>query len=63
MYSEELKFYIDSKNGTLSSSEYTFVTDIRKHTQIDHIKYNPWDNSTDIWTTDDYHYNVRVSLA
>jgi hypothetical protein len=63
MYSEELKFYIDSKNSVLSSEEYVFVTDMNRHPQINHIKYNPWDNSTDIWTKDCYHYQVRVNLA
>lgn len=60
MYSNELKEYIDKRNGILNSEETRFVTDINIHTQLDHITYNPWDSSYDMWDRSGNHYHFHI---
>ena len=49
MYPNELKQYINDRNGELTSYEIAFVTNIYLHPQINHITYNSWDASYDMW--------------
>ncbi len=60
MYSSELKQYIDERNGQLNSEEVNFVTNINFHPQLNHITYNPWNNSYDMWDSEGNNYHFEV---
>lgn len=59
MYPSELKQYIDERNSQLNSNEINFVTNISLHPQIDHITFNPWDSSYDMWDNLGNHYHFE----
>ena len=56
MYPSEMRQYIDSRNGKLNREEIKYITDIKKHPQLNHITYNPWDNSYDMWDIEGNHF-------
>lgn len=60
MYPSELKQYIEERNGKLNSNETNYVTDINLHSQLNHITYNPWDCSYDMWDNLGNHYHFVV---
>lgn len=60
MYPSELKQYINERNGILSSGEIRYVTDINLHPQLNHITFNPWDSSYDMWDNLGNHYHFEV---
>ena len=60
MYPSELKQYINERNNILTSDEIKFVTDINLHPQINHILYNHWDCSYDMWDREGNHYHFSV---
>jgi len=60
MYPVELKQYIDERNGQLNSNETRFVTDINLHPQLNHITFNPWNSSYDMWDNLGNHYHFEV---
>lgn len=60
MYPSELQKYITERNGKLNSKEVQFVTNIKIHTQLNHITYNPWNNSYDMWDSDGNNYHFEV---
>lgn len=61
MYPGELYQYINERNGVLNQEETKHVTDINRHPQLNHITYNVWDCSYDMWDNlgNHYHFNVR----
>ena len=59
MYDWEISRYIDERNGVLSNKEYLYICNTCP--QINHIKYNSFEDSFDIWT--DYeHFKFKVYL-
>ena len=64
MYPIELKQYIDERNGVLNREETKFVIDINIHTQLNHISYNPYNNTYDMWDNEGnyYHFIVRQEV-
>ena len=60
MYPNELKQYIRDRNGELTSEETAFVTDINFHPQLNHITYNSWDASYDMWDCEGNYYHFRT---
>lgn len=60
MYPSELEKYINERNGILTSEETAFVTNINMHPQLNHITYNPWDCSYDMWDQEGNHYHFRT---
>ncbi len=61
MYSYELKQYIDERNSQLNKNETKFVTDINLHPQLNHITFNSWNSSYDMWDNlgNYYHFSVK----
>ena len=57
MYPNELKQYIQDRNWELTREETAFVTDINMHPQINHITYNSWDASYDMWDCEGNHFH------
>ena len=64
MYPVELKQYIDERNGVLNRDEIKFVIDINLHPQLDHIEFNPYSNTYDMWDNEGnyYHFIVRQEV-
>lgn len=60
MYPSELKQYIDERNGQLDSEEINFVANINFHSQLNHIIFNPWNTSYDMWDNLGNHYHFEV---
>lgn len=58
MYSKEIEELLRYKKFIIDSKEYIKIIDTSP--QIDHIKYNPYDDTIDIYTTDDYYFKVKV---
>lgn len=62
MYPSELKYYIDSRGGKLNREEIKIATDVNLHPQLDHITYNHWDNSYDMWDREGNHYHFKCGV-
>ena len=60
MYSWELKNYINGRNGKLNREETAFVIDIKEHPQINHITFNVWDSSYDMWDREGNHFHFET---
>lgn len=60
MYPSELKQYINERNGKLNKEETKFVTNINLHPQLNHITFNVWDTSYDMWDNEGNHYHFEV---
>ena len=60
MYSHEIEQLLEIKNYLISSKEYMKVSDIKENPQINHIKYEPYDDTFQIDTKDNYHFKFKV---
>lgn len=60
MYSYEIQNWLESKNYTLTSQEYIKLITDENNIQIDHIKFDPFANKTNIWTNDGYEWSISV---
>ena len=60
MYPNELEEYIKSRNYSLDSKEANIVLDIRNNPQLDHITYNCYNNSYDLWDMTGNHYYFKM---
>ena len=61
MYPDELREYINSHNGKLTSQQANFILDVRNNPQLNHITYNCYTNSYDMWdyTGNYYHFTMK----
>lgn len=61
MYPNELLEFINSRNGKLTSEEANIVLNIKNNPQLNHITYNCYNNSYDIWdyTGNYYHFEMK----
>ena len=57
MYSEEIEELLKLRNYLISVKEYI---EIIKSPQVNHIKYNPFNDYFDIWTDDRYYFKTKV---
>lgn len=60
MYPSELKQYIDKRNGKLNKEEAMFVININLHPQLNHITFNVFDTSYDMWDDEGNYYHFEV---
>ena len=58
MYSYEIKQIVESNNNYVDSELYCKITS--SSPQINHIKYDPYNNEYEIWTNDDYYWKITV---
>jgi len=56
MYPSEMRHYIDSRNGKLNREETAYIINITKHPQLNHITFNVWDSSYDMWDCEGNHF-------
>lgn len=62
VYPHEIEQYIAERHGVLSPDEVKFVTDITLHPQLNHITYNPWECSYDMWDNTGNHYHFKINI-
>jgi len=60
MYSQELSDYISFHNNSLTPDEYSYISNRYMHPQIDHIRYNPYDDVITMWTSDKWQFDFKV---
>lgn len=58
MYSWEIDRLLKIKQNIISTSEYFEI--ISTSPQIEHIKYNAYNDTTEIKTDDKYHFKFKV---
>ena len=49
MYPEELKRFIEERNHKLGGNDLLKVISIEENPQLNHIIYNPYSNSYEMW--------------
>lgn len=49
MFSWEIENFLRERNYYIGGDDLLFITDIKQHPQINHIKFNSYDNSYEMW--------------
>ncbi len=60
MYSYEIKQFLYDRNNVLSRDEYLEITDLSKNPQIREMKYNTFDDTYEVTTSDGYFFKFMV---
>ena len=60
MFSWEIEKFLKDRNYYIGGDDLTFITDIRQHPQLDHIKFNPYDSSYDMWDKDGNYFHFTA---
>jgi hypothetical protein len=58
MYDWELKKYLEQKNYNLNHKDYLYVC--KTCPQLNHIKYDPYENLFKMWTVDGEYFEFKV---
>ena len=60
MYSYEIKQLLELKNYLLDRKEANKILNIKDSPQINHVKYNTYDDNFEMWTSDNYYVKFKV---
>lgn len=60
MYSYEIERLLKIKQNIITSSEYLEI--LSTSPQIDHVKYNPYEDKIEMNTNDGYNFKVKVKI-
>jgi len=60
MYSHEVEQLLKIKNYLITYKEFIQIT--KSSPQINHIKYNPFEDNIEMWTTDNYKFVLKIKL-
>lgn len=58
MYSIEIDQKLKSENYNIRSDTYLHICD--SSPQIIHIKYDPYSNLFELWTTDNFYWKIKI---
>ena len=58
MYSHEVEHLLKIKNYLITYKEFIQIT--KSSPQINHIKYNPFEDNIEMWTTDNYKFVLKI---
>lgn len=58
MYSYEIDKILESQNYNIDSESYINICNTSP--QISRVKYDPYDNKYEIWTSDNYSWKINV---
>ena len=58
MYSSEIDRLLKIRQNLITCSEYFEI--LSTSPQIDHVKYNPNDDTTEMYTNDNYHFKIKI---
>jgi len=61
MYSNEIQALLDRNNHTISPEVYRDI--VISSSQIDHVRYDPYQEFFQAWTDDGYSWEFRVVPA
>lgn len=60
MYSHEVEQLLKIRNYLITYKEFIQIT--KSSPQINHIKYNPFEDNIEMWTTDNYKFVLKIKL-
>ena len=60
MYSHEIKQLLELKNYLLDRKETNKILNVKDSPQINHVKYNTYDDYFEMWTSDNYYFKFKV---
>ena len=60
MYSHEIKQLLELKTYLLDRKEANKILNIKDSPQINHVKYNTYDDNFEMWTSDNYYFKFKV---
>lgn len=60
MYSHEIKQLLELKNYLLDRKESNKILDIDSNPQINHVKYNLYEDNFEMWTSDNYYFKFKI---
>ena len=60
MYPSEIEQFLKQRNYYIGGDDLKFIIDIKKHPQLNHVKFNPYDSSYDMWDREENHYNFTA---
>lgn len=60
MYHFEIEQFLKERNYYIGGDDLAFITDTRKHPQINHIEFNPYDSSYDMWDKEGHYYHFKA---
>jgi hypothetical protein len=63
MYSHEIEELLRVKNYLLNRKEYNRISDLKNNPQINHIKYDTFNDNFEIDTNDNYHFKVKIKKS
>ena len=52
--------FINSRNGKLTSKEANIAVDVKENPQLNHITYNSYSNSYDMWDYEGNYYHFEM---
>ena len=58
MYSHEVEELLRVRNYLITYKEFIQIT--KSSPQIDHIKYNPFEDNIEMWATDNYKFVLKI---
>jgi hypothetical protein len=59
MYSHEVEQLLKIRNYLIAYKEFIQIT--KSSPQINHIKYNPFEDNIEMWTTDNYSFKLKIN--
>lgn len=60
MFSWEIKNFLEQRNYHLGGNDLLFILDVKQHPQINHIKFNPYDNSYEMWDKEGNYFHFTA---
>lgn len=63
MYSSEIEKILKDNNYRLGGKQLLDIIDINKNPQIKKIKFNPYDNSYDMWDENNHFHFTAIKLS
>lgn len=57
MFSWEIENFLKERNYYIGGNDLNFILDTRQHPQINHIKFNPFDNTYEMWDKDGRYFH------
>lgn len=60
MYPWEIEKFLKDRNYYIGGDDLIFITDIRKHPQLNHIKFDPYNNCYEMWDKDGNYYTFTA---
>jgi len=60
MYSWEIQQLLELRQYLLTVQEYLEISNIQNNPQLKEVKYDPYQDSFEIWTKDDYYFKFKV---